>query len=248
MMAKTHGKASVVLVDEFDLSSHFNSLEESQEISTAEVTTFGATGSARSYVPGLRSGTLSAQGFFDGAAGAVDVAISADLAAATKRVISASHGAAIAVGGNAKLASADHINHTVSSPVDGAVTTSFSAQCDQGIDTGVWLKTLAATTSTGDGTTVNRGAATSLGWVAHIHCTAVSGTPTLDSELQDSADGNTWADVTGGAFAQLSAAGTERLVSAAGATLRQYVRESHTIGGGTPSLTYTVAVAARPVS
>ncbi|OKK06423.1 hypothetical protein AMK26_10380 [Streptomyces sp. CB03234] len=76
-----------------------------------------------------------------------------------------------------------------------------------------------------------------------VHCTAASGTPTLDCSLEESADGSTWTAVPGSAAAQLAAVGNR--VAGAGIT-KNYVRVTSTVGGTTPSMTYRVALWIRP--
>jgi hypothetical protein len=68
-----------------------------------------------------------------------------------------------------------------------------------------------------------------------VHATAVSGTPTLNCSLEESADGSSWSAVAGSATAQLTAAGN----ALAGATIvKNYVRVTATVAGTTPSVTF----------
>lgn len=70
-----------------------------------------------------------------------------------------------------------------------------------------------------------------------LDVTAASGTsPTLDVSIETSEDGTTWRSL--GAFAQKTAAGAERK-SFAGCD--RFVRPVFTIGGTTPSFTFSVA-------
>ena len=69
------------------MSGYFNQGSVTNEVSTADVTCFGATGSARSHVTGLVAGTISLTGFYDPAVGCSDVVIQADIASASNRVI-----------------------------------------------------------------------------------------------------------------------------------------------------------------
>jgi hypothetical protein len=57
-----HGKGTGVLLDEFDLSTYFNSADMSRTTDTAETTAFGST--SKSYIVGLSDGTLSLSGMF----------------------------------------------------------------------------------------------------------------------------------------------------------------------------------------
>lgn len=100
------------------------------------------------------------------------------------------------------------------------------------------LHASAARTATGNGSAVS---VTGDKAVMYIDCSAASGTtPTLVVKLQgqDPVSGN-WFD-TGDSFAQLTATGSERVEIAAlpDADLRCV----YTIGGTTPSFTFTVVL------
>lgn len=72
-------------------------------------------------------------------------------------------------------------------------------------------------------------------------------TPTLDVKLQDSDDNSTFADISPAvAFAQVTGAGvsTQR-IGASADSLRRYVRAVATIGGTTPSFTFSVNLIGR---
>lgn len=70
---------------------------------------------------------------------------------------------------------------------------------------------------------------------------AVSGTsPTLDVKIQESADGSTgWADVSGAAFTQVTAANNSQIlrVDGLGTSRKRYLRAVATIAGTSPSFT-----------
>lgn len=74
-----------------------------------------------------------------------------------------------------------------------------------------------------------------------VHVSAIGGTPTLNTSLEESSDNSSWSAVTGSATAQLSATGNA--VAFAKPT-KNYVRVTCTVAGGTPSVTGTVAVLA----
>ena len=80
-----HGKGSKVLIDEFDLSAYFNSLDVAQTIETAETTGFGAT--AKSYIPGLQDATLSLSGMFSQETDGSDEELEAVLGSATTPLV-----------------------------------------------------------------------------------------------------------------------------------------------------------------
>ena len=65
-----HGKGTVVLADEFDVTTYLSSVSTSNSIEVPETTTFGS--SDRSYITGHTDGSISFEGLFDGTADAVD--------------------------------------------------------------------------------------------------------------------------------------------------------------------------------
>lgn len=81
--------------------------------------------------------------------------------------------------------------------------------------------------------------------VALVHCTAITGTsPTVDVVLQTSPDNSTWTSVTGGATAQLTAAGNAVAYARCDA---EYIQVKATIGGtASPTADFQVAVMVIP--
>ena len=110
-------------------------------------------------------------------------------------------------------------------------------------DGGVWggdvLLAGAVVTATGTGTSVNNGVATTDGWVANLHVTAVDGTPSIVFKLADSADDSSFADVSGGAFAAATGISAQQISSGTG-TVRQYARAAYTLTGSTSLTAYLV--------
>lgn len=79
--------------------------------------------------------------------------------------------------------------------------------------------------------------------IVTLDVTAASGTtPTLDVKLQHSPDGAQWTDL-GTSFAQKTAVGAEAKVFTG---VHGYIRTVSTIGGTTPSFTYSVYATGRP--
>jgi hypothetical protein len=72
-----------------------------------------------------------------------------------------------------------------------------------------------------------------------VHCTATSGTPTLDASLEESADGTSWTAITGSSITQLTAAGN---CLAAAVVTKNYVRATSTVAGTTPNMTYQIGL------
>jgi hypothetical protein len=109
------------------------------------------------------------------------------------------------------------------------------------------LAPTAARTTTGTGSAVDvRG----LKGIAAIVLDSAAGTgttPTLDLVIQDSPDGTTgWANVTGAAFAQVAGAASRQKIPLDVDAVRGFIRASWTIGGGTPSFTFSANALSRP--
>ena len=64
--------------------------------------------------------------------------------------------------------------------------------------------------------------------------------PTLDVKLQDSADNSTFADITGATFTQVINAASQQKIVVNKDAARRYVRAVATIGGTSPSFTFSV--------
>lgn len=236
-MAAQHGKATALLVDQYDLSAFLNNADWSRTADTHETTTFGKD--SKTYIPGLHDGSISTEGLHETAAGATDPVLAAALGAPAGQVVSLllqgqTHG------GRCKLGRAELTGYDTASPVSDIVTVSAEFQGDGGIWGGVVLALLEAKTASGNGTAHDAGASTAGGWVANLHVTAVAGTTPSDTvKIQHSADNSTWADL--GTFAAVTAAGSQQITGTG--TVNRYVRVVDTISGTTPSITRAVAFA-----
>lgn len=240
-----HGKSSIVLFNQFNLSAYFNEYSMSSRADTAETTTFGKN--SKTYIPGLTDGTLSLRGLFDGAADAIDEELSGALGATSDPAVTVAIEGSLAIGKRTASMRGPETSYEVSAPVSDVVSASAEFQATGGILTGVSLKDLAAETASTNGTGVNdRGLASSgqstRGGFFIVHVTAVSGTtPTLTVALQDSDDNLTYAALSpAAATASITAVGAY-VVEVTDTTLRRFVRYASTIGGTTPSFTYTVS-------
>jgi len=74
-VAFVHGKSAVFKLDNasaslVDYSQYLNDVSLSRSIETAETTTFGVSGSAKTYIVGLSDATFSISGLFDATADA----------------------------------------------------------------------------------------------------------------------------------------------------------------------------------
>jgi hypothetical protein len=238
-MAFAHGKSTRVLFNDTDLSPFLNACSVARSQELAETTTFGAT--AKTFLAGFGDGTISAEGYWDGAPDAVDEVFAAAIAADGTHALTIARSGLTAPGEVAELAAVKHTSYEVSAGISDVTSVSAEFQASGAVRTGTVLHALEAETATGNDTAVDGGAATTGGAVAHLHVTAASAGDTLDVIVEDSADGSTgWATI--GTFTQVGAVPASERITIAG-TVRRYTRASWTIGGGTPSYTFVVALA-----
>lgn len=239
-MAFLHGKSAAVFFNATDLSAYLNNAAVNQSMAPAETTAFGA--SSKAYIVGLKDGTISLSGMFDGASGAVDPIIQAALGVDNGVFTFLSGGST--KGNRALLAQVDPTSYNVTAPVGDVVNVSIDLQADGGVDAGVSLMTLGAITATGNQTAEDNGSATTNGGVAHLHVTANTMNNTTTFKVQHSSDNSTFADL--GTFTAVSSTSTtsQRLTIASGTTVNRYVRVQYT-AAGTGSITFHVSFARR---
>lgn len=234
-MAFSHGKGTVVLVGASDLSCYLNSVDWSKSADTHETTTFCQD--AKTYIPGLKDGTATLAGLYDGDLDAVDQVLEGILGGTAQVVTVGVEG--MAAGKRCRLLKALESEYSVSSPVGDVVAVDASIQADGGILAGVSLQALTAVTGTGNGTSVDHGAATSNGGVAHLHVTEFTGAGGV-VKVQHSADGSTWVDLV--TFATVNGATVER--QEVSGTVNRYLRAIRSTGTFT-SITHAIAFARR---
>lgn len=242
-MSFKHGSKAAVWYGAYNMSPYLSSAELGVEQETSDVTTFENVG-WRSHIPGLLGGGYEFEGFHDPAA---DVIIQAALNSGSN-VLTVCPAGAIAVGDLARLVPVITSAYGQSSPHDDAIAISWGVTADDAIAFGNVLHTLSEDTNTTTGSAIDQGAATSTGWTGHLHVTLVDGGSWVIT-IEDSANGSSgWATIA--TFAAATAAGSERLLSAAATTtVRRYLRVVATRTGGSAGqgITYGLAFARQNV-
>jgi hypothetical protein len=233
-MPFAHGKSTQVLLGGLDLSSYLQAASTSVEVDTADTTTFASTWkSAISGTAGLKA---DLQGLYDPTLVAVR-----NLIDSGGGVLSVIPNGAGAIGSPIRLVPVASTSYAESSPVGGVIGFKWSVIAADRAGLGWTLHPLAEDTNTTTGADRDDTAATSTGWNAHLHVTAVDAGSWV-IRLQDALTTD-WTDVTGGAFTAATGATGQRLQSAAGATLRRHVRYIATRTGGTAGDGITFALA-----
>ena len=241
-MAFIHGKDSQVIHGIYDLSPYLNDASASADVETAETTAFGS--SAKSYIVGLRDGTVSASGMFDGVAGAVDEVLTASIGSDTLSPVTIGYNGST-IGNRVTLLQAKTTSYEVSTPIGDVVSVSYSAQADGGLDNGVSLHALGADTTSVNNTAVDNTVSSANGGMAQVHVTVNSRSSTSVIKVQHSADNSTFADLVTFTTVGIGATTSERSLVASGTTVNRYLRSSTTLSAGTGSITYQVSFARR---
>jgi hypothetical protein len=238
-MAFIHGKNTAVMYNGSDLSAYFNEASMSQSVETAETTTFG--NNAKTYITGLKDGTMSLSGMFDGATGAVDAVLISTLGATAADVATVVPAGLGTVGNTTFSAEVRETSYEISSPVSDVVAANAEVQATGGIDRGVLLAGGAVLSASATGTAINNGASTANGGVGYLHVTSNTRDGASSFKIQDSADGVTYADLI--TFTNVSASATSGQRVAVTDSVDQYVRAEAVPGGSSGSVTYTMAFA-----
>lgn len=145
---------------------------------------------------------------------------------------------------------AKQLNYDGSRASDGSFTLAIGAAANgYGVEWGV-LGTPGKRTDTAatNGAAVDGTAASSFGLQAYLHVFALVGTD-ITVKLQESSDSggaDAWADVVGGGFTQVLAAGfvpqAQRIATSATLPVERYLRVVSTTAGGVTSCTFAVVI------
>ncbi|MFI1889816.1 hypothetical protein [Streptomyces jumonjinensis] len=148
-----------------------------------------------------------------------------------------------ALGSPAACVVGKQVNYDGNRGDDGAFSLAVDVQSSAGTPL-EWGRALTAGVRTDTAATLGTGidttASVAFGAQAYLHVMGFTGTDAT-VKIQDSADNVTFADVTGLAFAQVTAApGAQRIATAPGATIRRYLRAVTVTTGGFTSLAFSV--------
>lgn len=226
-MSFKHGKNTAVYLDAVDLSPYLNAADFGVDIDTADTTTFQAPW--KTAIAGSNTAKADFTGLYDPTSSTLPSTIGVDYSL-SGGVLTYAPAGATAIGDLVREMSIASTSYAESSPVGGVVAVKWSVQASAPVGFGWVLHPLAEDINTTTGADRDDSAATSTGWTAHLHVTAVDAGSWV-VKLQDAATTD-WTDVTGGAFTAKTAAGAQRLIGAAGATLRRHVRYVATRTGG----------------
>jgi hypothetical protein len=236
-MAKQSGLGSALFVAQYDISGDVGAIgSASCPVAQEDVSSIADAATAR--IGLRRDGALSYNSFWNTAVGQATVVL--DAIARTDTVTSWFVGSTV---GNAAFSMvAKNIDFQTAFGTDGSLGAVTEAHANgyggewSGGGTGDGVLTTGKqsfATGTVNGTSIDLGSVSTLfGAAAYLHVmTMPSGTAQFT--VQDSADNVNFTDVTGLAFTALTGPGSERKQTAAGATIRRYVRLQGTGTHGT---------------
>lgn len=237
-----HGKKTDFLLDKYNLTRYFKSLNTKSDQDLLDATTFGAA--SKEYQAGFRGGQVSGEGLFEaidplvvGAAEVLDAAIGQ----AVQPIGTIGPAGIDAVGDLVKMFQGDEQQHDVNITIQNLAMITAGFLATEGVRGGVTLAPIAAYTATGNGASVDNAALTSNGAVAHLHVTSKAGTtPSIDWKVQHSVDNSVWVDLF--TFTQATDKTSQRMTVTG--TVNRYLRAIRTVAGtGGPSFDCAVACA-----
>ncbi|HEY7824685.1 MAG TPA: hypothetical protein VIG24_17725 [Acidimicrobiia bacterium] len=235
-----HGKRTAVLLNGTDMSPFLNEATQTQEIETAETTTFADTD--KTYITGLGDGTISTSGLFDSTAGASDAVLTGLIGQEDNTFTVLPEGAT--AGARSIIANGQLTSYEVSSPVGDVVAISAEVQADGGLFSGVALNALEVVSSaSGTTASVDNGAGTSGGLLANLHVTANDRDGAATFKVQHSTDGLSWVDLVTFTSVSASTTGGESITSTG--TVNRYLRGTYALAGASGSVTYHISAARR---
>lgn len=225
-MAKSTGLQTRLYVDGYDISgdvSAINSVADSQNL--IDVT--GLDKEAIERLAGIADGSVSVNGWFNAAAGQIHAALlNSGALHRTDMVLLIPLGSA--VGDACLFIVAKEAAYNLNRGADGSLAVASEFQANgYGIEWGLMLTAFKRTdSSAANGSSINNGGASTAGASAVAQVFSL-GSGTVTPVVQDSADNASFATVTGLSFTAVGTGGVptaERKATAAGATVRQYVR------------------------
>jgi len=248
-----HGKGTKVYLDEFEMTSYFNSADVTITNETAEVTSFAD--SSKAYILGLADGTLSCSGMWTADTDGSDEELNAILGSTSAANITVAE-AAGTIGNRATIARCDETNYTISNPVGdvSTVTADFQGTSKSGtlgtmtygVTSGFQLTTGSSIdyNALGNLTGVDGTASSSAGGAALLHVPTNSvggGVTTIKIQHDSASDFSSAADLI--SFTAVAAATkTSEMVVCSG-TVNRYVRVTASTAGSSGSITFMVTFA-----
>lgn len=237
--AKVHGRSNKLLVDQFDLTTYFDTCSISRSCDLSETQTFGDNWKERG-VPGLTDGGMTLGGFFDSVANGPDARVKVALGDTDGQIVT--RGNDFAIGSLVDLLQAAETSYETPGNENEVNRLSAEFVPDGPIDLGVSLHDLTNVTATGAFARVDESAGTTNGGVGHLHVTTFggSGNPTI-SILHSTSTATGAVLIT---FTALAAATAQR-VEVTGTVKRYVYAQVDTAGSVAGGVTFQTSFARR---
>jgi len=232
-MAFKHGRNAAALFAGVDITTYMTNGELEVTVDEAETSTW--SNSWKTFIPGQAQLQYSFEGIWDTVANGTFTGMIGDNPAGVLTM----GPSGLALGAPVRMAEIIQTKYTETAPVGGVVGFAFDCLADTVPGFGTIIAASAAVTTDGNVASVDGGAATTTGAVAHLHVTSVSASDSIVVTIEDSANNSDWSTI--GTFASKAAAGAERIVIAG--TIRRYVRAVDNVTGAAVSIVRTVALA-----
>lgn len=223
------------MMNGYNITGYLNKIEAPYTVDTAETSVFGSNN--KSFIPGMKDATLSAEGLFDGDVDAVDQLFNSALAGANTANNLIWFPQGNTVGNIGYGLSMIQTAYNVMGTKDDAVKISMAGHSNIGRERLKMIKALAAVSANGSSASQDNAAATTNGGSAYLQVTAASGyTGNVAIKLEHSTDNAIWSNLA--AFTNVTGRTNERIVIAG--TINRYVRATYTLNNGTA--TFAVAL------
>tara|TARA_R110000782_G_scaffold196226_2_gene285595 strand:+ start:554 stop:1264 length:711 start_codon:yes stop_codon:yes gene_type:complete len=229
-----HGKNAVVLLDNTNLSTTLTDASVSLTADVAETSTF--TASSKTYIAGLKDGTVTLSGYFESSSPDADAEFLSQLGSSGSAFTIAPIGHTR--GNPTEFGNVIGTSYDRSADIGSVVAVAVAFQFDGDAYNGKSLLAPTAITSTSNETGVDYAAAGTNGGAGVLHCTVSSGSPTLDVKIQTSTDNISFTDYI--TFTQATGTTSELITNATNPA--RYARAVLTFGG-TGSITAAVSFA-----
>ena len=188
-----HGKNAVVLLDDTNLSTTLTDASVSLTADVAETSTFsGGASSGKTFVAGLKDGTVTLSGYFESSSPDADAEFLSQLGGSGSAFTIAPIGHTR--GNPTEFGNVIGTSYDRSADIGSVVAVAVAFQFDGDAHNGKSLLAPTAITSSSNETGVDYAAAGTNGGAGVLHCTVSSGSPTLDVKIQTSADNVTFSD------------------------------------------------------
>lgn len=219
-MGKQSGLGDQFSVGGYDLGGDVGSLQQING-GPAPLEVTGIIKSAPERLGGERNGGIQFSSWFNKSAGHAHPVLSA----LPRTDVIAMYGRGSSIGSPGAACVGVQVDYNLNRAQEGALSFTTTVQSDgYGLEWGeqltAWMRTDTAATN---GTGYDGAAATTFGAQFYLACNTVAGT-SVTVKIQDSADNSSWADLSGAAFAAVTAGTVSAQRIAVTGTVRRYLR------------------------